>query len=99
MDVDELNGVDFKFEEDSGSAAVVLENSCVVGDAILAGVEGCLSGSDVLCGDDVQEVLVGDEVFVCDFERIVERLDNLGEIWTERELFDHMGEVHGYENR
>ena len=83
MDVDELNGVDFELEEDSGSPAVVLENSCVVGDAVLAGVEGCLSRSDVLCGDDMQEVLVGDEVLMSDLERIIEGLDNLGEIWSE----------------
>jgi hypothetical protein len=83
LDVNELDRIDFELEEDSGSAAVVLKNSCVVGDAILAGVEGGLTGSDVLCGDDVQEVLVGDEVLVCDFERIIEGLDNLGEIWAE----------------
>jgi hypothetical protein len=54
--------VKLEFEEDSGRAAVVLDFPCVVGHAVLIGVQGRASGSDVCRRYNMQEILVRDEI-------------------------------------
>ena len=96
MDVHELDRVDFEFEEDARGAAVVLQNAGVVRNTVLVCVQRFGAWGDVGRWDYMHKVLIRDKVFVCDFERAVEGLDDIGEIGTEGELCDHMGEVHGY---
>jgi len=61
-------GVELKFEEDAGGAAVMFDLARVVGHAVLVSAQRLGAGRDVGCGDNVEEVLVCDEVFVGDFE-------------------------------
>ena len=54
--------VEVEFEEDSRGATIVFNLTRVVSDGVLVRVEGCTAGCDVGCGDDVEEILVGDEI-------------------------------------
>ncbi len=54
--------VEVEFEEDSGGATVVLNLTRVVRYGVLVRVERDTAGCDVGCGDDVEEILVGDEI-------------------------------------
>jgi hypothetical protein len=42
----------------------------------------------------MQEVLVDHERIFRDLERVIKGLRDIREVWTERKLGDHMGQVH-----
>ena len=57
MDRD-AEGIEIKFKKDARSALIVLQNTGVVGNAVLVCVEGFRTGGNVGGRDDMQEILV-----------------------------------------
>ena len=104
--------IEIKFEENSRSAFVMFYFAGVVGDAVLMRMERGRTRCNVSCWHNMQEILVGDEIFfwsveirgkmtgehtfICSLKRIIERLYNFGKVRTKREFSDNMRKVHFY---
>lgn len=83
-----MEGVRFELEENSRCTTVVLHGASIMRHRVLMCTEGVRARCDVGGRHDVQEVLVRDEVFVGRLKGIVERLNDVGEMGTEREFGD-----------
>ena len=86
--------IEVEFEEDARRADAVVELAVVVRDAVLVCSDD-VGGAGAVCGRyDMQEVLVRNEGLMEELIGIVERLGDIWEIWTERELGDNMRQIH-----
>lgn len=63
MDCD-IQGVKLKLEEDSWSTPAMIDLASVVGNTVLVCAQWLTPGRDVCSRNDMEEILVGDEIWI-----------------------------------
>lgn len=59
----DIHRVKVEFEENSRGTLVVVNDASIMRDTVLVGVKRITSRSDIGCRNDMQEVLIGSEVW------------------------------------
>jgi len=94
LDDSETDGLNIELEKDSRDARVVTNFPFIVGHAVLVRMQRFGTWCDVGSWDDSKVVLICNKVIMCNFERVVEGLGDLWEMFAEGKFSDDMGKVH-----